>query len=297
MRPIDEPAPAKVNLTLRVLGRRPDGYHLLESLVVFAETGDRLTLTPGPDISFSITGPFATAIGPLPQGANLVERAIEAARRAAPGLRLGAFTLHKALPVAAGLGGGSADAAAALRAIARANPEDARRIDWQAIARTLGADVPVCLAGRPAMMRGIGEMLSPLPSLPSLPALLVNPGVPLSTRAVFEALNAPPAPAERAGERPSGGAAVVLALSTFAQVLTHILPRGNDLEETAARLCPPVSAVLHALRASAGCRLARLSGSGPTCFGLFENAAAASEAGTRIAAAHPDWWVCATGLA
>jgi len=274
-------APAKVNLTLRVLGRRPDGYHELESLVVFAEAGDRLTLLPDDALSLAVDGPTAAAAGS--DESNLVLRAARALAERVPGLRSGRFMLDKRLPVAAGLGGGSSDAAAALRLLARANAlaqDDPRVID---AARVVGADVPVCLDPRARIMRGIGERLSPPLALDPLAAVLVNPGVAVATRDVFIALNAGPVPAESTGAEevsPSG--------------LDSLILRGvNDLQAPAVALQPVIANVLSALAALPGCRLARMSGSGATCFGLYESKDAASAAAAELKAGHPSWWVAA----
>jgi 4-diphosphocytidyl-2-C-methyl-D-erythritol kinase len=285
---LTEPAPAKVNLTLRVLGRRPDGYHDLESLVAFARVGDRLDFTPGVPLSLDISGPFAAAAGNLAD--NLVLKAARELARLAGGLVLGRFALVKDLPVAAGLGGGSADAAAALRLLARANglaPDDAR---LSAAARATGADVPVCLDPRPRVMRGIGEILSAPLDLPPLPAVLVNPGVPLATKDVFAALAAaPPKSAE-------GFDVTALSATSVEGTLAALAGGANDLEHAAIALCPAVADVLAALAATPGCRLARMSGSGATCFGLYANEHVAAEAAHALAGAPRDWWVRATML-
>ena len=189
-------APAKVNLTLRVLARRADGYHELESLVVFADFGDRLSFSRGGDLVLTVHGPSAAAAGE--GGDNLVHKAARALAARRPGLTLGAFDLDKRLPVAAGLGGGSSDAAAALRLLAEANGIARDDADLHAAARATGADVPVCLDPRPRIMRGIGERLSAPLALPPLPAVLVNPGVALPTKAVFAGWKASPAAAARA---------------------------------------------------------------------------------------------------
>jgi 4-diphosphocytidyl-2-C-methyl-D-erythritol kinase len=280
-----EPAPAKVNLTLRVLGRRADGYHEIESLVAFAALGDALTFTAGGELALEIAGPTARSAGPIPE--NLVLRAARALAERVAGATLGRFSLAKRLPVAAGLGGGSADAAAALRLLARANrlaSDDPRLME---AARATGADVPVCLDPRPRLMRGVGDVLSPPLVLGSLPAVLVNPGVALSTGDVFTALGLPPGvPAATAHGLPSPSQ------------LTTALARGrNDLEAAAIELQPVIAIVLAALRELPGCRAARMSGSGATCFGLFDTGAAARAAARRLRAAHPDWWVRATVLA
>lgn len=287
-----ESAPAKVNLTLRVLGRRADGYHDIESLVVFAEIGDRLTLTPGDALALSAGGPRAAQSGA--EADNLVLKAARALAACVPGLHVGAFGLEKNLPVAAGLGGGSADAAAALRLLARVNelPLDDPRLAQAA--RATGADVPVCLDPRPRMMRGIGEILSAPLALPRLPALLVNPGVAVPTRLVF------------AEWRPSANPVAGLAAAAdFAgsvsgvsehQLLEWLAREGNDLEMPATVLAPPIADVLASLRGLAGCRLARMSGSGATCFALFSSAAQAAAAGSDLRARFPDWWISETVL-
>lgn len=263
-----EKAPAKLNLTLHVTGRRADGYHLLDSLVVFLGIGDVITIAPGP-LSLDLTGPFAAGLAAEPD--NLCLRAARLAGREAR------ITLEKNLPIASGIGGGSADAAAVLRAL-DATPQDAQ---------TLGADVPVCLAGRPTRMRGLGEILDPVPPLPALHLLLVNPGRGLSTPQVFKALenrDNPPMP-ETLPAWPDAP-----ALVAFLQDCR------NDLEPPASRLMPQIASCLDAIR-DQGAQLARMSGSGATCFGLFDTRAQARTAGDRIAAAHPDWWVAASGLA
>jgi 4-diphosphocytidyl-2-C-methyl-D-erythritol kinase len=276
-------APAKINLTLRVLGRRADGYHEIESLVVFADAGDRLTLTPGAALSLSTSGPTSEAAG-APDD-NLVLKAARAFADRIPGATLGHFRLAKQLPVAAGLGGGSSDAAAALRLLAETNGipmEDARLHD---AARVTGADVPVCLDPRARMMRGIGEILSEPLDVPKCPALLVNPGVPVPTKDVFAALRAKPL-----------DQSVSAATSDECSIASLIESGTNDLEGPAVRLQPVIAQVLTALRALPGCRLARMSGSGATCFALFESARKAEAAARSLRAAQPDWWVRATQL-
>jgi len=279
-------APAKVNLTLHILGRRADGYHELESLVVFADVGDRLTFSPGGALALEVSGPTSQAAGATDD--NLVLKAARALAGRVESLTLGRFILDKQLPVAAGLGGGPSDAAAALRLLARANglaSDDAR---LYAAARATGADVPVCLDPRARMMRGVGELLSEPMTLPDLPAVLINPGVAVATRDVFAALAAPtlsgPAPRDD-----------FFSIETDAASLVALLQaRRNDLEIPAIRLQPVIADVLEALRASPGCLLMRMSGSGATCFGLFGSIAAAESAAQALAAAHPSWWVRAT---
>ena len=289
-----EDAPAKVNLTLRVLGRRPDGYHELDSLVVFAaEVGDRLTLTPAPDLALDVAGATAGAAGPL--GDNLVLKAARALAERVPALRWGRFALSKQLPVAAGLGGGSADAAAALRLLARLNdlsPDDPR---LQAAAAATGADVPVCLDPRPRVMRGIGERLSPAIALPAPPGVLVNPGVAVSTPDVFRALRE--APPWEAPNRPARPIEELLAAArTPEEVLAVLAGDVNDLEAAAIWREPVVARTLAALRELPGCRLARMSGSGATCFALFAGREEAETAATVLQAREPAWWVRPTRL-
>ena len=283
-----ENAPAKVNLTLRVLGRRADGYHDIESLVAFAACGDRLSFAPGGELTLAVHGPHAGAAGAA--GDNLVLKAARALKARIPSVTLGAFDLDKNLPVAAGLGGGSADAAAALRLIARANgvAGDDRRL-YEAACAT-GADVPVCLDPRPRLMRGIGEILSEPVILPALPAVLVNPRVGLATKEVF------------AGWAPAAVSAAALDLAALSnvtggdQLLRLLAAQENDLESAATAFAPVIADVLTALRALPGCRLARMSGSGATCFGLFSSSAAASAAAKRLHGEHSNWWIAETTL-
>jgi 4-diphosphocytidyl-2-C-methyl-D-erythritol kinase len=279
-------APAKVNLTLHVLGRRSDGYHELESLVVFADVGDHLAFVPGAELDLGVRGPTADVSGPA--GDNLVVKAARLLAERLDGLRLGRFTLEKRLPVAAGLGGGSSDAAAALRLLVLENGlalSDPRVID---AARATGADVPVCLDPRPRMMRGVGEILSAPLALPKLPAVLVNPGVAVPTAGVFKALAAPPlAPAAKPDDP-------IAADADLNDVISAVAARRNDLEAPAISLQPVIADVLSALRAFPACRLARMSGSGATCFGLFHSASDAEAAARNLKAQQPGWWVQAT---
>lgn len=284
MSALTDTAPAKINLTLRVLGRRADGYHLLESLVVFASVADRLTLAPDTASSIETSGPFAAACGP--PDANLVLKALRCLGERVEGLKAGRFTLDKNLPVAAGIGGGSSDAAAALRLLARLNgvaPDDPRLAE---AARATGADVPVCLDPRTRIMRGIGEILSEPLALPLMPAVLVNPGVPLATRDVFAALK----------ERRAGGPPLGALPQGKEAVLDFLQLHGNDLTPPAIACAPVIANVLSALGALPGARLARMSGSGPTCLALFQSAGAATAAAQQVAQAHKDWWVRAGTL-
>jgi 4-diphosphocytidyl-2-C-methyl-D-erythritol kinase len=334
--PLATRARAKVNLTLRVLGRRADGYHELESLVAFAGAGDALSLEPGPELSLTIGGPRGDGLAV--DDTNLILRAARALAAELAGtraqLRTGRFHLVKRLPVASGIGGGSADAAAALRLLARLND---LAVDDPALLRaaaSVGADVPVCLASRARIMAGIGERLGPPLTLPPLFALLVNPGVPVETAAVFKALglqpgqahlsppsapNLSPHPEEAASaavskDAPegSGTSATILrdallrsapqdegsrgtnaARSALLEALGQV---GNDLEAPARGVAPIIDTVLSALRAQPGCRLARMSGSGATCFALFDDCRASAAAGRALARTEAGWWVKATVL-
>jgi len=262
---MQELARAKVNLSLHITGKREDGYHLLDSIVVFPDVGDVISVA---DSGFTISGPFAKG---LSTSDNLVLRAASLMEESC-GLHL-----EKNLPVASGIGGGSADAAAALRLLARGSklalPDGA----------SLGADVPACQISRPLRMQGIGEKLTLLPELPDFAILLVNSGEPVSTPAVFGALEHVENPASP--PLPSG-----LSLKGF---FAFLRDQRNDMQQAAAELCPSISNVLAALQEQDGCELARMSGSGGTCFGLFKTLEEAEEAGAKIGAENPEWWVAA----
>jgi 4-diphosphocytidyl-2-C-methyl-D-erythritol kinase len=288
-----EKAPAKVNLTLHVLGRRADGYHEIESLVAFAGVGDALSFTPDRALALIVDGPTAAAAGDTAD--NLVLKAARALAERVEGLQLGRFALSKRLPVAAGLGGGSADAAAALRMLARSSrlaPDDPRLLQ---AAQATGADVPVCLDPRPRLMRGIGEILSEPLDLPKLATVLVNPGVAVPTREVFAALRLPAGSVAPAA--PSRSATSLGAINVCATSLGDVIANGrNDLEGPAIELQPVIADVLAVLRKLPGCRLSRMSGSGATCFGLFDSTAAATAAARTLRIGYPAWWVRATVL-
>lgn len=284
---------AKVNLSLRVVGRRVDGYHDLESVVAFADCADRLTLEPGDALKLTTTGPLADACGELAD--NLVFKAAKLLADAVPGLKLGAFTLEKMLPVAAGIGGGSADAAAALRLIARRNGLSLGDPRLQRVALATGADVPVCLASRACNMTGVGEMLLPL-SVPKMPCVLVNPRIPVATKDVFTALGL------RNGELLIGATDVLRSASwpeagaSLEDWVEALAASSNDLEEPATRIQPAIGQVIAALNATNGAWLARMSGSGATCFAIYENTAEAGRAAEQIGRDHPGWWVHAGTL-
>ncbi|MBN8980373.1 MAG: 4-(cytidine 5'-diphospho)-2-C-methyl-D-erythritol kinase [Rhizobiales bacterium] len=278
-------ARAKVNLTLRVHGRRADGYHELESLVAFADCADTLALEPASGLKLTATGPGAPECGDGDD--NLVIRAARALGERIAGLKAGHFTLEKHLPVAAGIGGGSADAAAALRLLARANGIDPRDPRVVEVARATGADIPVCLQSRACTMSGVGENLSFL-NLPALPCVMVNPRIAVATKDVFAALGLAKGEAFGSGRQspswPSGTA-------TVEQWCEAIAAGTNDLEPPALKVEPAIGVVLAALRASAGIRFARISGSGATCFGIFRNAGDAEQAAKAISRQHSGWWV------
>jgi 4-diphosphocytidyl-2-C-methyl-D-erythritol kinase len=280
--PPAEPAPAKINLHLHVLGRRPDGYHLLDSLVAFAGAGlpggaDRLRWQPGGPLALRVEGPEAAGLADEPD--NLVLRAARLLAAEAGLVPHGLLVLEKCLPVASGIGGGSADAAAALRLLNRVWGTGLDQARLAGLAARLGADVPVCLAGRAARMGGIGEVLTPAPALPPAGLLLANPRIPLATPAVFRA---------RRGEV-SEVAALPAAWPEAAAMARDLAACRNDLEPAAIALCPPVATLLEAIRALPGCLLARMSGSGASCFGLFATPAAAQAAAPMLPAAFWRW--------
>lgn len=278
-------APAKVNLYLRVTGRRADGFHLLDSLVTFVALADTLDHRPADTLSLAVEGPFADG---LAGEDNLVLRAARALAARSGRMAAGAaLTLRKEIPVAAGLGGGSGDAAAALRGLNAAWRCGLDQEALLALAAGLGADVPACLLGRPLLVAGIGETLREAPVLPPHALLLVNPNRPLATADVFHRRHGAFSPPRPLTEAPADAAALAAALRE----------RGNDLTETAVALCPEVAQVLAALAPLPGCLLAQMSGSGATCFGLFGDEEAAASAGAVLAARHPGWFVRAAGPA
>jgi 4-diphosphocytidyl-2-C-methyl-D-erythritol kinase len=299
LEPIVELARAKINLTLRVLGRRADGYHELESLVAFADVGDLLMFEPSAsaaptELSIEVTGPFARAI----TGENLVTNAARMAEGLGAPVPGGRVVLEKRLPVASGIGGGSTDAAAFLRAVKRAGERSASgdaiasrwpAAVWLSLAARIGADVPVCLVNSASLMRGIGDDLIPV-ALPSFDAVLVTPDArppPDKTRRVFQTLGAP-ALDDRGVREP--------APSSFADLdalLAAMKSVGNDLERPALSILPAIAEAKAALLGSVGCLHAFLSGAGPTCVGVYPSAAAAEAAAQSIGRAQPSWWVSA----
>lgn len=285
-------APAKINLTLEVLGKRPDGYHELESLVAFAaEAADVVVLDISKPQGCITGGPFGATIA----GANLIDVTLAKLAAAEPSLRLGEVLLAKNLPIAAGIGGGSADAAALLRAVRRANPELAGRVDWGGLAHTLGADVPVCLVSRLSFMRGLGERVRPLDTAEAieLPAVLANPLEPVpadKTAQVFRAL--------AAGTLPNDHVSRLGTVTSWDEpgVRTFTQQGRNDLESPAKSIVPEIADVLTELSALRGCQLVRMSGGGPTCFALFATADAAQAAAKDLSLRRPQWWVTSVTL-
>ncbi|KAJ56114.1 4-diphosphocytidyl-2C-methyl-D-erythritol kinase [Actibacterium mucosum KCTC 23349] len=263
-------APAKINLTLHVTGQRADGYHLLDSLVMFADVGDTVGLVEGQGLSLRVTGPAAEGVPTGPENSIL-----KAAGFA--GQTDLAFSLNKVLPSAAGIGGGTSDAAAALRAISAL-----RGVSLPPDTLPLGADVPVCMLGTAARMRGVGGQVTPVQGLPRLHAVLVNPRISVPTPSVFKALtdkNNPPM------------LKTLPALKTATDFAAWLSEQRNDLQAPAIAAAPVIADVLGVLRAQTGRLLTRMSGSGATCFALFETEEAARVAALKIQRSHPQWWV------
>ncbi|WP_108879633.1 4-(cytidine 5'-diphospho)-2-C-methyl-D-erythritol kinase [Anderseniella sp. Alg231-50] len=288
---ITEFAAAKINLALHVTGKRADGYHLLDSAVMFAsDAGDVLEVSFADATSLTVSGPFSQGLET--DSGNLVLRAFAALQHHYPDdVRPCAINLHKALPVASGIGGGSADAAAALRAIIRLNGLSVEPQTLAGLALQLGADVPVCVSSTACRMRGIGEIIDSWTPAPSLYGVLVNPLVGVSTAGIFRHLGLSP-----------GSAANSEISDRFADVhdtgavLGWLAECRNDLEPAACHLEPVIRDVLSAIARLSGCRLSRMSGSGATCFGLFEDSGSAAAAAADIARQHPEWWVVDTAL-
>ncbi|MGE5203391.1 MAG: 4-(cytidine 5'-diphospho)-2-C-methyl-D-erythritol kinase [Acidobacteriota bacterium] len=277
-------APAKLNLYLHVTGRRDDGYHLLDSLVAFADIADVVTAADAEDLTLRVSGPFAAALA-AENETNLVWRAATALSERAGIPARASLALEKTLPVASGIGGGSSDAAAALQALAELWHLDLRERRFAGLAESLGADVPVCLVGCAAWLGGIGERVSPVPALPDCAVVLANPGIAVATPAVFKARVGAFSPPARF-DAPRDVAGLVAALAQ----------RRNDLTDAAISLAPDIAEVLRALASEPGALLTRMSGSGATCFALFAEPAGARAAATRLAAARPRWWIAAGRL-
>lgn len=280
---ITETARAKVNLTLQVKARRADGYHLLESLVVFPDVGDELTFEPSRDLGLVVTGSHKSELDALDPKDNLVARAAEFLKKEFEVRQGACITLKKELPIASGIGGGSADAAAAIRGLIRlwSLPAEEKRL--QEIALGLGADVPVCLESGSAIMSGVGEIIEPVLTLPPFWLVLVNCDRKVSTSAVFQSLDLPE-PNKAPNLTPG-------KFSSFSSLIELLVAGGNDLQEAAITLEPDIQVCLDVLSACDGIALARMSGSGATCFGIFENEGDARRAAETLTSRHPDWWV------
>jgi len=278
-------APAKVNLYLHLIGRQPDGYHLLDSLIAFADIGDRITAEPATALSLEITGPEATGLANLGQN-NLVLRAARLLADHTGTARGAALRLEKNLPVAAGIGGGSSDAAAVLRLLTALWQLSIGEEALRGLGARLGADLPACLYGRAAWLGGVGDRVEPAPDLPEAGILLANPRKELPTAAVFAARRGPFGDAGRFAAMPGNAIGLAQAL----------VPRRNDLTGAAIGLVPEIGAVLARLARLPGTLIARMSGSGATCFALFSDRSAAEEARMALASAEPDWWCAGGGL-
>lgn len=279
-------APAKINLYLHVTGRLDNGYHTLDSLVVFADIGDRVEIEPSPDFKFRVQGPFASGFGPKeldasPNSSNLIVQAAWALARAAQKVPNISVTLTKNLPLASGIGGGSADAAAMLWGLLEWWGLSSQAHYLPGLMSRLGADVPVCLPCKPTRVRGIGDVLDPVSPMPEIPVVLVNPGKPCPTANVF-------AHYEGGYKEPR---AFADNLENFNDLISFLREQSNDLYEPARRSVPEIDNVINTLSVQKGCAIARLSGAGATCFGLFENENAAQSAAKTIANENPDWWV------
>lgn len=285
---LDERAPAKLNLSLKVLGRRADGFHEIESLVAFATFSDLVSLNPGTDIKLQTTGPFASVLG---EGDNLILEVARQMSERRPDVQAGTFSLEKNIPVAAGLGGGSADAGAALRLIGRANPGMINSQVMEEIACALGSDILACLMSHATVMRGRGEKLTSVESMPALDVVLVNPGVQLAAGEVYSALDAP-----LLDDNFVPGDIDSISLLSASDLLEYISRTGNDLQDLAIKFSPVIGEVLTQLSDTKGCQAAQMSGSGSTCFGVFANAGHAAAARDVLRAAHPGWWVVSTRL-
>ena len=288
---IERAAPAKINLALHVTARRPDGLHELQSIVVFATTGDTVRARPATETGLTITGPFAQGLAGGRAGDNLILKAHARLCAALPAsVSAMHFELRKNLPVASGIGGGSADAAAAMHAIMALAGQPLSAPDLARHGLALGADVPVCLTGRACLMSGIGEQVQVLDGFVPFSAVLVNPGTAVSTAQVFARLDITP------GRPAFSGLGDLPAPGNGPAWLARLKSWRNDLQDTAINIAPQIGQVLAALEGTGGCQLARMSGSGATCFGLFASDDQAAAAAARISTDHPAWWVTATRL-
>lgn len=296
-------AQAKINLSLHIEGRRADGYHELSGLVVFADIADQLDFTIGCEVgileeqqsqwSLKLAGPFADQLQGSSDltGNNLILKAVRTYLQSGAQPTPGVFALIKNLPIASGMGGGSSDAAATLKILQQLNPSPLPEDELQQLALKLGADVPMCLNPRAQVIGGIGEVSEPVKNFEPLPAVLVNPGVDVETKAVFHELNAPTLPADYVIDNPQ-----LPDVRSCRAVIDWLQSQRNDLQAPALRIAPVIADVIGELAGSQNCQLARMSGSGATCFGLYDSKEAAEQAAERIRAARPEWWVVATML-
>lgn len=286
-----EPAPAKLNLFLHVTGKRDDGYHLIDSLVCFARCGDVITATARDDseLTLSIIGPMADALGHGNIEDNLILRAARLLRAEGAITRGADLTLEKNLPVASGIGGGSADAAATLRVLCRVWQLDIPTTELEKLALKIGADVPVCLHGKTVLMQGIGEKLIDLPELPNLSLVLVNPGKAVSTPEIFAARDADSFTEQNLWDQTA-------RFNSAASLAAALQECRNDLTLPASGILPEIWDVLNALAREDGCLLARMSGSGATCLAIYDTENQAERAANAIAESQPDWWVRASGI-
>lgn len=283
-------APAKINLSLRVTGRRADGYHLLDSLVAFADCGDKIAIAASPEFSFRLSGPFAGAFGAGegegPDSGNLAARAALGLARLLDRPPAVDIALEKNLPLGGGIGGGSADAAAVLRGLLAFWGEKAAQPGLPGLLADLGADVPVCFTGRPARMRGAGEQIDPLECFPAMPAILVHPGISCPTAEVFRRLRPPF----------GAGTPVPPRIRSPGDLVAFLRESGNDLTRAACEIVPEIEDALAVLAAAPGCLISRMSGSGSTAFGLFRTPDSAETAARDIAVARPAYWVRAVTI-
>jgi len=277
-------APAKINLYLHVTGKRDDGYHLLDSLMAFAECGDVIEVEAASDLSLSISGPFAEGLPTGPD--NLVMQAAEKIRQFAGGATGARIKLQKNLPVASGIGGGSADAAAVMKALCQLWEVAPAEGDLMALALSLGADVPICLTGKAAFVSGIGEIITPVSDLPTVPMVLVNPGVAVSTPSIFKA---------RQGGFSNPNPFTEISQTTQ-QLIECVSVRSNDLMAPAIQVASVIGEVIEGLSECNGILLSRMSGSGATCFGLFDTQQDAQQAARSLKSNNPGWWVEQTEL-
>jgi len=287
---IHENAPAKINLYLHVTGKRADGYHLLDSLVVFCTMGDaaqdRVEIALASSPSLVIAGPYGAALQQEAPADNLISKALAALTRQLGITQAFAVKLEKRLPIASGIGGGSADAAAALRGAARLLGLPLHHPALAQAATQTGADLLACLFSQPCYFGGIGDAVDLVSGLPPFALLLVNPGLGLNTAAVFKA---------RSPTQPFTPPARLPAMPATAEALAKaLITRHNDLTQPATQLCPSIASILESLNRQPGCLLARLSGSGATCFGVFADSKKATEAATHLAAENPDGWLAVT---